>query len=251
MSETIDSIHTACKNCIFAEYNDMTQVGCHLHYIEKYKQKGIQILEAYDEEKEFYIVNNKKCLGYRENSWLKKRKLDNLCLGEQIAYFKLRNHLHYMAVVNLKTFDEKDLNDLATELKSLVIKPKKIVFIRHQQAGPEYGYDKIQALIDKSQLDCKWRIQTMLVDKSYMNILHEVATANKKYRFVLSVENPTKNLNQLVETGNNIVYNELDSFIVVTNTNKSALLFSASNYRYSLLIENKCILTTDSYHTII
>ena len=55
--ETIKPIHTPCKDCTFAIYEGKTQNGCHLNLLEKYKNKNLEILEAYDEQKEFYIIN--------------------------------------------------------------------------------------------------------------------------------------------------------------------------------------------------
>ena len=40
-------VHTACKNCMFAVYEDNTQTGCYINRLEKYSD----VLECYDEEK--------------------------------------------------------------------------------------------------------------------------------------------------------------------------------------------------------
>ena len=60
---TINAVHTPCKNCVFAIYDNITQTNCALHYLDIYRDKDIEILEAYDNDKEFYIINNKKCIG--------------------------------------------------------------------------------------------------------------------------------------------------------------------------------------------
>jgi hypothetical protein len=45
-----------CKDCIFATYNGKTQDGCYLGMIERYNKAGIEVVEAYDDEKEFYVI---------------------------------------------------------------------------------------------------------------------------------------------------------------------------------------------------
>ena len=52
----ISKIHTPCKDCVFALYNDITQVGCKTKTLDIFKQRGVTILEVYDEEKEFYVI---------------------------------------------------------------------------------------------------------------------------------------------------------------------------------------------------
>lgn len=251
MSEVINPIHTPCKHCVFAIYNGQTQTDCHLDYISKYKDKRVEILEAYDNDKEFYVINNKKCIGYRENSWFEKRNLAHLTIEEKIQRFKEFNFLHYLLVINLKTFhDEKICYDLLENIKNLDIKPRKIIVIRYQNDNKQYPYEKIQSAIDN---DIKWRIQTILVDREYENILHEIINLNKKYRFVLSIKEPTSfdDVNNIINKANHIVYEDMDRFIAITNKDKSSILFSAPNYRHSLLIEKQDILTDSTHHIII
>jgi hypothetical protein len=60
-------IQTSCKNCIFALYEDQTQTGCYASRIYKY-QKLDKVVEAYDNDKEFYVVKS-FCNMYRNSSW--------------------------------------------------------------------------------------------------------------------------------------------------------------------------------------
>jgi len=59
-------LQTSCKNCTFAIYNELTQTGCSADRIEKFNKSDI--IEAYDNEKEFYVINN-FCNLYRPLSW--------------------------------------------------------------------------------------------------------------------------------------------------------------------------------------
>jgi hypothetical protein len=250
MSE-INIIHTPCKKCVFANYHNNTQIDCHLDYISFYKNTKIDILEAYDEEKEFYIINNKKCIGYRENSWFEKRNLQDLSIEEKINKFKENNFLHYLMCVDLQNFTQEDLSAFGDLFKNLSIKPRKIIFIRYQNHNIKFSYDLIQKTLDRAGFNGKWRIQTMLIDKNYKDILHETININKKYRFILSMNSYCNNLDAIISKGNNIVYENMDRFVAITNSDKSAILFSTPNYRHSLLIEHKDILEEESYHIIV
>lgn len=73
-SQQLDSnsalIRTSCKDCIFAIYEDDTQISCAHDRIDKFKTLSSDlVIEAYDEEKNFYVIN-KFCNFYRnKDSW--------------------------------------------------------------------------------------------------------------------------------------------------------------------------------------
>lgn len=249
--QTIDTIHTPCKNCVFAEYNDKTQIGCHLKYIDRFKRSNIDVIEAYDEEKEFYIINKKKCIGYRENKWFASKNLGDASLDDKIEFFNKHNFLHYLLIINLSEFNtEESINSLISELNSLVIKPRKVIFVRYV-SNKNHPYSLVQDILRKSQLDCKWRLQTMLDDQSYIQVLHESLNLNKKYRFVLSINTQSSNINKLVDKANQTVYHDMGVFVLLKDEKQSSMLFSTSNYRHMLLIEHKDLFTYTEAHTVI
>lgn len=249
---SISTIHTACKNCAFAVYDNITQIGCSLDYIEKYKHKGATVLEVYDKEKEFYVINDKKCLGYRENKWFNKYNLENSRLETKIEKFKQENHLNYLLMVDLKNFDTHDLIKLAESIKNCKILPEKIIFVRYQNNNPVFTYDKIKEFIDNSKLSCKWRIQTMVTEElSHRDILHTCTNLNKGYRFILSINNPYFEIDNIIETANKIVYIDLDPIIAIADKNKYAILFSAGTYRWSAIVEKKNILDDEKNYIIV
>lgn len=60
-----DTSHTSCKECIFAIYKNKTQIGCLDNRIEKFKNN---VVAAYDDDKEFYVIN-RACTLYRPETW--------------------------------------------------------------------------------------------------------------------------------------------------------------------------------------
>lgn len=57
-------IKTSCKNCAFAIYEDRSQIACAFNRISKFDKNDI--IEAYDDQKEFYVIN-RSCNYYRSN----------------------------------------------------------------------------------------------------------------------------------------------------------------------------------------
>jgi hypothetical protein len=248
---SINKIHTPCKSCVFAIYSESTQTGCALDYIEKYKNKDIEILEVYDEDKEFYVINNKKCIGYRENKWFAKYDLEHSSLETKIAKFNELNHIEYLMVVDLKDFDLDGLEVLKDGVSKLIHKPHKIIFIRYQN-DKRFPYDRIKEFFESTSINCKWRIQTMVDNSlSHKDILHNITNLNKGYRFIVDINKPTNNISPLVEKANNIVYKDLDSVLALKNQDASAILFSAPSYRWSIIVEKVDILDTEENYIVV
>lgn len=248
---TIAPIHTCCKKCVFADYKNNSQIGCAIGYLDKYRAINAHILEAYDEEKEFYVINEKKCLGYRENSWFKQYDMENASLAEKIAKVQEINHLHYLLVINLYSFSENDLRQIVKEISQLSVQPQKIIFVRYI-TNKLFDFNMLSNLLKEYNLNCKWRIQSMIDESiNYPDILHNIVNLNKGFRFILSIQNPTFNLDNIVSYADQKVYGDLESLHVVSNSSRSFTLFSASSYRFSLLIESKNILEDLEHITII
>lgn len=255
MENKIDTIHTSCKDCVFALYDKKTQAGCFLKYIDHYKSSDIDVIEAYDKDTEFFIINGKKCIGYRENSWFAQYGLENASIEQKADKFHELNRIDYVLVINFIEIGstETDIINIQKSLSSLKIPPAKIVFVRSPEGLETTIYASIQKLMTKVKLDCKWRIQTM-VDESVSNenILHGIINQDKSYRFVCHMKkSDCSGLGGLVDKANDIVYTKLGRFIVLTDQDHSCVLFGASVYRFSLAENGKDILSDSSNFTIV
>lgn len=247
----IDTIHTCCKKCVFAIFDDKTQIDCALKYIDTYKTNNIEVLEAYDEDLEFYIINKKKCIGYREPKWFESLGMKNTSLEEKITRYKDMNVIDYHLIVNTKTFDLDALKLFFYNLSKINIKPKKLTIIRYLDKKLLLPYKEIELLIKKYNISYLWKIQTIIdKDISDQDILHQIIVQNPKYRFVLYADNSTDTLNDLVNIANNIVYNKLDQFFILATQNKQNIIFSSGVYRYEFMCKNN-ILIDQSKYTII
>jgi hypothetical protein len=248
---TINPVHTSCKNCVFAVYEQKTQTGCAIKYLDKYKEKT-EVLEAYDNDKEFYVINDKKCLAYREAKFFKNLDMEESSIQDKIKQVLDSNYIDYALLVDLKYFTEGDLENLVEQINSMSYKPKKIIFIRYQNDQKSWhGYEAIKTKLNKINQGVAWRIQTMVNDDSYYEILHNVVSVNKKHRFFYCIEKPVEKINSIVDKANSIVYQDLDTFFVIANSEKTALLFSGGLYRYSAVVNKINLLKDQNAYTIV
>jgi hypothetical protein len=248
---TINTIHTPCKKCVFAQYDGITQTNCHLSYIDKYKESGVEILEAYDDEQEFYIINNKKCIGYREDKWFKQFDLEDDSIESKIKIYKDNNSLHYLVIVNLKNFTIESLSHLFDELSKTKTKPQRLILIRYRDPSLVFTYEKIEQLIKSYEIQYGWRIQTMLDENiTYEEVLHNTTSINAKYRFIVSISEPTDKVAYLIDKTNTMVHDDLDQFMVITNDQKTVLIYSSAVYRFGI-VHNANILAEQDKYTIL
>jgi hypothetical protein len=241
-------IHTPCKQCVFAEYTENTQVNCRLNYIDKYRKNNIEIIEAYDDDKEFFIINGKKCIGYRENKWFEKRDMADASIQDKVSKYKESNYAHYIVVINLKNLSLLKLENICKNIHKCNIKPQKIVLIRYLDDEKNFHYNNIEEIFASTNIDYPWRIQTMLDDKlPYEYILYEITKNNKNCRFILSVEDDVDILNALINNANNRVYDELDNFYACGTENKKIVLYSSTVYRYAFEVGKDIINDPELY----
>jgi hypothetical protein len=67
-------IHQACRDCVFADYDNRPdakpcQVGCLAKRLDVYRERG-EVVEAYDDQCEFDIVNGSVCTFFRDKNTL-------------------------------------------------------------------------------------------------------------------------------------------------------------------------------------
>ncbi len=160
----IDKVHTSCKNCIFALYKDITQIGCKVNKIDMWENQEIRILEAFDEEKEFFIINGKKCPYKRITAWGNKYPKD-----EHIQRVESEVVLQYHAIV-IATNNIHNINTTIMSLLEQEIKPKKITLINFNNIYPS---DLIPLL---QSTGIQWQIDNIVDDISVEKAIDNVVT---------------------------------------------------------------------------
>lgn len=119
---------TSCKDCILAIYSDKTQTGCQANRIEKYKaQSKDLVFEAYDEEKEFFVIN-RLCNFYRDKSWN----------NGQASISKINNEckVTFEVLIDCKDFDKEDIAQFRSLYNDMTDYGEKkistILFVNHK-----------------------------------------------------------------------------------------------------------------------
>lgn len=158
----ISQIHTPCKLCIFANYNGASQTSCALNRLDLMKKHDIEILEVYDDEKEFFVINNAKCLYWRYTNWPYADKP----LEEQKTQIVQETIVPHHAIV----FANNNNIDTVNTVRSLynqTIKPCKITIVRKQDC--ELLPSELAAMF--SDLDIPWRIENIMIKQSDSEIV--------------------------------------------------------------------------------
>jgi len=114
------SNNTPCKDCVFAKYEEDTQTDCRLDLISKFKDQDVEIMEVYDEDKEFYVIKNRICHFFRPQKWKKDYSLE-----EQLKAVRLETKIPFSAIV----FVENDYKGLLKTLASIYKQTFKISHI--------------------------------------------------------------------------------------------------------------------------
>jgi hypothetical protein len=99
------TLRTSCKNCIFSVYEGITQTGCDVNRLELFKNAG-KIIEAYDNEKEFYVIEG-LCNFNRPLTWNNGVASKDKVLEESSPTFKV-----YIDCTNIDESLEKKIVDL-------------------------------------------------------------------------------------------------------------------------------------------
>lgn len=149
----INQINTACKNCIFANYQDITQIGCKINELDKLRNNNIEILDAYDEEKEFYVINANKCFKYRTSHW----NGSSLSLREQQKKISKEISIKYHAIIFANN-NIQDIKDTLDSLMSQSLLPVYITIVRYSTSNikPIELYDMMK------NINIKWRIENVI-----------------------------------------------------------------------------------------
>lgn len=117
MEKKISVVSTTCKNCLFAIYEDDTQVDCELGKIEKINNHPIyEALEATDDEKNFYVLNYHLCLQQRVPGWVH----DNKSMKEMKELVKEEIKMNWGAMLVLKEESKNDMSRVEKRLEEII-----------------------------------------------------------------------------------------------------------------------------------
>jgi hypothetical protein len=189
MNKKISLIHTPCKECVFAIYQENTQTGCKINYLQKYKEKNIEILEVFDKEKNFFVINNKKCLGYRDKKWLDKHR-DAENISDIVAQ---ENALKYIVLIPIEsTCTIENIKRSVLSILNQKILPKGILFYKNRLEKHKLQNKELLDFMSSIKENIYWRIQNFIDDDMTDNSRLKAAISSCPInRFYLLVDTKT------------------------------------------------------------
>lgn len=154
-------METPCKNCCFATYEGKTQTGCSLNRLEVLKANNVEILEAYDEDKEFFVVKG-NCNYGRPQKWLDKVVTAGLNPADRVTS-ECNFDMNWFIYVNNSNIDEA--HKKLEQINKWKIYPDRVIMVYHDEGVPQMpiysGYkwefqriverDESGALVDKDR----------------------------------------------------------------------------------------------------
>lgn len=240
----IDIVHTPCKSCKFADYEQDIQTSCLLDKINQYKNRGIEVLEVYDDEKSFFVINKKKCLYFRTEDWYQKKNLDSIEKAKLLA--TKENEMKYIAVI----YNEPDTSidtfkNIVNSLINQEIKPKGLMIIREKKQKYVTSIKELSPILNT--INIPWRLQNFIdEDMTFENKIKSIIKSAPVDRFYFLIY-PSKyiycdfikKINAYVENGN--------SFGCI-NINDN-LFFSYLTLTYIKNLKNIDLLSQTDIHT--
>lgn len=124
----VDEVHQPCKNCTFAVYDGKTQTGCVLGRTDQFRRLG-NLVEAEDEERQFFIVNGRICSAFNEaQSEFFRTTTDE---NRVEAIYRLLSTRLTLVVVASQDTRLADIEKSARDVVAQEMKPHEVVFINN------------------------------------------------------------------------------------------------------------------------
>jgi hypothetical protein len=194
---------TSCKQCKFAMYKDKTQTDCLIGKIDDFRKQNINIIEAYDEEKEFYVIQ-RICQYYRGPNWLYYNDEDLECCGQVDKEVCIQ--CDFVVYIDSEVLEDKIISTCKSILHS-EIKPSQVVFIvNHNDIKPA----QIRRIAE--QFGVKYRIEliTKATKDQCINFMGDKCLGTYFAIFDAGYEIPPDYLTKL----NNIINTDMKSLLV-------------------------------------
>lgn len=247
--DSIHPVHTPCKNCSFAQYEAKTQIGCSFGFIDKFRNNGIEVLEVFDEDKEFYVINNKKCLAHKEDNYFISRNMSEATIEEKMSYVKSFLQVKYLAIIDCLSRNEKQLQSIIDELNRAETKPNMIMVISSRSNTTDLK--TFYKTLDRSGY--KWKMKSLATnEQDHITTVHQVINLGaEKCNFVLSIQEDYSKIQEIIHEANKIIYDKNSSFSVISNESKKTIFFNTSLYKAGLMPDSKDIITNYEKYTIL
>jgi len=217
------SVTTSCKDCIFAVYDGDTQKDCSLGRIDKFKEKGV-VIEAYDEEKEFYVIRGMFCMACRDTKWGQEHsKLKEIWAD----IVKKQMEVCYHVIILLRRAGASSLVVTLESLLEQEIPPKKVTVVRK----PSIDISPAKIANTLKKYPWRWKIQNVVEDFNDGYCIDIVLNHEKKIPFYIEIESGYMFPQEFSTQFNNSINEELVRF-PLAQSNSVKIVPSAIHLAY-------------------
>jgi|688.fasta_scaffold02596_21 hypothetical protein len=217
--EPPDLIKTSCKDCIFAIYEDKTQVECSADRIKIYKDKD-RVIEAYDNDKEFYTIKE-FCNYKRKATWNNGEPNLDKVYNEISSSFDI--------VIDCENLDEERKNYINKILERLNYNPEKTKITLYYPITQDRKYTKNTLELLCIYQPKYWTTVSSCLDKK--EFVEDYLANKVRATYFLYINNTTKHNVDLsvLEHINLKINKELDKILVAENN--EAFIVSSHLYK--------------------
>lgn len=213
--EKISALSTACKNCVFAVYDGDTQTGCEIGKIEKIKQHPVyQLVEAMDDQKNFYVLNYHLCLQQRIKGWAH----DNKSMEEMKRLVHEEIKMNWGAILILRHEDSTNMERVQIKIDAILNQSHKPKWIGVINTDPDMDvYWIMEYLKDK---DIVWNIKSQATDDINIRELIDITFDKfKTYKFLFYAifESDKEISNDFYDNMYKYVIHDLHQYSVIKN----------------------------------
>ena len=177
-TNTISPMHTPCLGCAFMINEEQKQVGCQVGRIEKYQERGADVIDVYDDNgNEFFVINDRLCVYKRDKEWAK-----GVSKKQRVTEVERELRLKYHAMV---IYDYKhDVEDLFKTMESIDSQnnPPIVVTIINRRTNVAQK-DLVKLLTAKDYKNIEWRLQTFFDNDATNRECTDLVIDNTKYEY--------------------------------------------------------------------
>lgn len=150
-------METACKLCVFAKYEGKTQVDCKLKQLDVYRRNAVEIIDAYDDDNEFFVVKG-HCNYFRSDRWLKKyEKVENFDpIVKAIAEAEF--DVDWFVYCDAATLHK--LSNTLSEINKWKIKPKRVIIVYHDPQ--KLSLSALHDIVFDGKYDFAWQVKMIM-----------------------------------------------------------------------------------------
>jgi len=177
--------NTPCKHCIFALYQNNVQIDCYNKLLKKFQNNNAEIIEAFDEDKEFFIISGRKCLMARSEIWTKKQLEENKNFGTnklaKLAYKEIELTCDVVIYLDINSHSVDELKLTLLSLANQVLKPSQVsIVINNFHIDKKEKLDELYGIVVQMLTNiCEYRIH--LITEPNIDYLRTMDIIIKKF----------------------------------------------------------------------